>query len=116
MCIRDRDFGLDLAEVGLILMLARITDVITDPLIGYLSDRTPGPFGRRKPWIAFGASLMMISAFQLFNPAALNTMPIGNLHLLVWSVLLWLGWSMINIPYYAWGAELSDDYNSAVAK
>ena len=109
--VYSKDFGLDLAEVGLILMLARITDVITDPLIGYLSDRTPGPFGRRKPWIACGASLMMIAAFQLFNPAALNTMPIGNLHLLVWSVLLWLGWTMINIPYYAWGAELSDDYN-----
>jgi Na+/melibiose symporter-like transporter len=26
-------------------------------------------------------------------------------------MLLWLGWTMINIPYYAWGAELSDDYN-----
>ncbi len=109
--VYSKDFGLDLAEVGLILMLARITDVITDPLIGYLSDRTPGPFGRRKPWIAGGGALMMVSAFQLFNPAALNNMPIGNVHLLAWSVLLWLGWTMINIPYYAWGAELSDDYN-----
>mgnify|MGYP001163617548 FL=1 len=109
--VYSKDFGLDLAEVGLILMLARIADVITDPLIGYLSDRTPGPFGRRKPWIAAGGGFMMISAFQLFNPAALNVMPIGNMHLLVWSVLLWLGWTMINIPYYAWGAELSDDYN-----
>lgn len=109
--VYSKDFGLDLAEVGLILMLARISDVVTDPLIGYLSDRTPGRFGRRKPWIAGGALLMMISAFQLFNPTVLNTMPIGNFHLLGWSVLLWLGWTMINIPYYAWGAELSDDYN-----
>ena len=34
-----------------------------------------------------------------------------NWHLLIWSVLLWLGWTMINIPYFAWGAELSEDYN-----
>ena len=109
--VYSKDFGLDLAEVGLILMLARIADVITDPLIGTFSDRTNSRFGRRKPWIAAGAALMMISAFQLFNPTVLNTMPIDNWHLLTWSVLLWLGWTMINIPYYAWGAELSDDYN-----
>jgi glycoside/pentoside/hexuronide:cation symporter, GPH family len=109
--VYSKDFGLSLTEVGLILMLARISDVVTDPMIGYLSDRTPGRFGRRKPWMAGGAFLMMISAFQLFNPTVLNELPIGAMHLLVWSVLLWLGWTMINIPYYAWGAELSDDYN-----
>ena len=109
--VYSKDFGLSLTEVGLILMLARISDVVTDPLIGYLSDRTPGRFGRRKPWIAAGAFLMMISAFQLFNPTILNEMPIGSSHLLIWAVLLWLGWTMINIPYYAWGAEMSDDYN-----
>ena len=38
--VYSADFGLELAHIGLILMLARITDVITDPLIGYLSDRT----------------------------------------------------------------------------
>lgn len=109
--VYSKDFGLSLTQVGLILMLARVSDVITDPLIGYLSDRTPGRFGRRKPWMAGGALLMMISAFQLFNPTVLNTLPITSSHLFIWAVLLWLGWTMINIPYYAWGAELSDDYN-----
>lgn len=109
--VYSKDFGLELAEVGLILMLARVSDVITDPLIGYLSDRTEGRFGRRKPWLAAGALLMMISAFQLFNPMVLNSPPIDRWHLLTWSVFLWLGWTMINIPYYAWGAELSDNYN-----
>jgi GPH family glycoside/pentoside/hexuronide:cation symporter len=44
-----RDLGLSLAAVGTILMLARISDVITDPLIGQLSDRTRTRLGRRKP-------------------------------------------------------------------
>ena len=100
-------FGLELAHIGLILMLARISDVITDPLIGFLSDRTNTRFGRRKPWMAAGAAVMMISAFQLFNPQ----FEVTNMYLLVWSILLWLGWTMINIPYYAWGAELSDSYD-----
>ena len=42
--------GISLAVVGTILMLARLTDVITDPIIGELSDRWRTPFGRRKPW------------------------------------------------------------------
>ncbi len=105
--VYSRDLGLNLADIGLILMLARITDVVTDPLIGYLSDRTETRFGKRKPWLAGGALVMMISAWQLFAPMG----PVSNWHLLIWSMLLWLGWTMINIPYFAWGAELTDDYN-----
>ncbi len=105
--VYSRDLGLDLAEIGLILMLARITDVVTDPLIGFLSDHTDTRFGKRKPWLAAGAVVMAISAWQLFAPSG----TVSNWHLLVWSMLLWLGWTMINIPYFAWGAELSDDYN-----
>ena len=105
--VYSRDLGLELAHIGYILMLARITDVITDPLIGYLSDRTQTRFGKRKPWLAAGAIIMSVSAWQLFAPMAQVT----NWHLLLWSMGLWLGWTMINIPYFAWGAELSDDYN-----
>ncbi len=103
----SRDLGLDITDIGLLLMVARISDVITDPLIGALSDRTRGRFGRRKPWMAAGTPLMMIAAYQLFAPSG----AVDNSYLLVWSVLLWLGWTMINIPYYAWGAELSDDFH-----
>ncbi|MEQ9452440.1 MAG: MFS transporter [Pseudomonadales bacterium] len=108
--VYSKDLGLDLADVGLILMLSRICDVITDPLIGYLSDRTNTRFGRRKPWIAAGSVVMMVSSYILFNPGTLG-LTVNNVYLLTWSVLLWLGWTMVNIPYYAWGAELSDDYH-----
>lgn len=105
--VYSRDLGLELTDIGLILMLARLTDVVTDPLIGYLSDRTRTRFGKRKPWLAAGTVVMMFSAWQLFAPSG----TVDNWHLLIWSVLLWLGWTMINIPYFAWGAELSEDYN-----
>ncbi len=103
----SRDLGLDITVIGLLLMVARISDVITDPLIGTLSDRTRSRFGRRKPWMAAGLPLMMVSAYQLFAPSG----EVSNVYLLVWSMLLWFGWTMINIPYYAWGAELSDDFD-----
>ena len=103
----SRDLGLSLTDIGLLLMVARISDVVTDPLIGALSDRTKTSWGRRKPWMVAGTPLMMISAYQLFSPSG----EVTNSYLLIWSMLLWFGWTMINIPYYAWGAEISDDFD-----
>jgi glycoside/pentoside/hexuronide:cation symporter, GPH family len=99
--------GLPLATLGLIIMIARLTDVITDPLIGELSDRTRGRFGRRKPYILLGAPLMMIGAWFLFVPPA----DAGRVYFLSWLALFFLGATLIQLPHSAWGAELSPDYH-----
>ena len=101
-----QELGLGLAAVGMILMAARLWDVVTDPVIGYLSDRTKTRIGRRKPWILASVPLVMLSVHQLFAPGE----SVSNAYLLVWTMLLWLGWTLFNIPYYAWGAELSSGY------
>ncbi len=51
--------------------------------------------------------LMVVAPHQLFSPSG----AVSNGYLLGWSMLLWFGWTMINIPYYAWGAELSVDFH-----
>ena len=98
--------GLDLAAVGFILMVARLSDVVTDPLIGGLSDRTRTRWGRRRPWVALGVPVMMVSAFMLFVPRG----EVTNLYLLIWISAIYFGFTLISIPYGAWGAELSGDY------
>src|SRR3546814_2799921 len=50
--------GLSLTAVGVILMLARLSDVIVDPFIGRWSDRTHTRWGRRRPWIVAGVIVM----------------------------------------------------------
>lgn len=99
--------GLGLAATGAVLLLARLLDGLTDPLIGLLSDRLHLPLGRRKPWIMAGAAIAGPSLLQLFSPPD----GAGAGYLLLWSALLYLGWTLIQIPYTAWGAELSDDYH-----
>lgn len=100
------DLGLSLPIVGLILTLANVTDVVTDPLIGIASDRLRTRFGRRKPWIALGTPLMGLSLWMLFVPPESVTWG----YLLGWLALLYLSFTLVDIPYRAWGAELSTDY------
>lgn len=101
------ELGLGLAATGLMLVIARSFDVVTDPLIGILSDRWSSRWGRRKPWVVAGAVIAAVALVQLFQPPAGS----GNAHLLLWLIVLSLGWTMIAVPYTAWGAELSDDYH-----
>jgi len=99
--------GLGLAATGAALLVARILDVVTDPLIGFASDRLRLPGGRRKPWIAAGAVLAALALVQIFQPPETASFT----HLAVWAVVLYLGWTLVAVPYTAWGAELSGDYH-----
>jgi len=99
--------GLGLAVVGLVLLAARAIDVISDPIIGVVSDRYETRWGRRKPWIAIGALLAGFALIRLFQPPE----DVTSSYLLIWAIVLYVGWTFIAVPYTAWGAELSDDYN-----
>jgi Na+/melibiose symporter-like transporter len=101
------DLGVPLAAVGTAIALSRLLDVVTDPLIGKLSDRPWLPFGRRKPWMVLGVPLFAVSLWKIFVPGNAAT----PTYLLVWSALLYLGFTMIDLPHKAWGAELSSDYD-----
>lgn len=98
--------GLGLALTGAVLLAARLLDVLTDPLIGKISDRLKWRAGRRKPLILLGGVLAAVALVRIVSPPDTVT---GS-YLLVWSCLLYLGWTLIAIPYAAWGAELRRGY------
>jgi len=105
--IYAQNFGLPLATLGLIFFGERVWGTLTDPLVGWLCDRTGSRFGRRRVWIVAGTALFAVSYFLLFFPL-LGITPVT---LTVLLVLLYLAWSMILIPFYAWSGELSPDYH-----
>ncbi len=83
--------GLSLAMVGTILMLARFTDVITDPVMGEISDRWRTRFGRRKPWLLLGTPVMMYGVYKLFIPPD----EVGLGYFLIWLTVFFLGSTII---------------------
>lgn len=98
---------LSLTAIGGILLLARLCDTVTDPLVGYWSDQSSFRFGRRKLFVMVSAPLVGISVWFLFNP--MNNA--GGGYLLFWTVAIYVAGTLSVVPASAWAAELSPDYN-----
>ena len=104
--IYEKYYGVNFAVLGIMLVLSRGMDAVVDPVIAYLSDKTITRFGSRKPWIVGGGILCVFGCYMLYVP---QVHP-GAWYFLIWTSAVYLSWSMMSVPYDAWGAELSGDY------
>lgn len=102
----SKEVGLSIGMVGLVFLLARLWDGITDPIVGTLSDRTNSRFGRRKPWVVLGVPLWMTATWFLCNPPE----QVGLFYLFLWAAVFYASHTIVKIPYWSWGAELSSNY------
>jgi GPH family glycoside/pentoside/hexuronide:cation symporter len=102
---------LPLGYLALAIALARAFDAITDPLVGWLSDRTRTRWGRRRPYMAVGAPLLGIAFLALFSPPP----GLGPGGAALWFGACFMGFffchTIFSIPYNALGAELTLDYH-----
>ncbi|MEM9059089.1 MAG: MFS transporter [Pseudomonadota bacterium] len=99
--------GVDLAALGVVLILIRLFDAVSDPAMGWLSDRTPARWGRRRTWLVLSVPVICYAAWQLFAPPE----DAGLAHAAFWLAIVTLGWTMAQTPYAAWGAEIAPDYD-----
>ncbi|WP_224825492.1 MFS transporter [Cognatishimia sp. MH4019] len=101
--------GVPIGLAGAVTTAVLLFDIITDPLIGYLSDRTRSRFGRRAPWMAIGALILAAGTIGLFAvPLGLSTL--GNLTWVTgFFVLATIGFTMVAIPYGAMAGEITQD-------
>ncbi|MGB1883170.1 MAG: MFS transporter [Gammaproteobacteria bacterium] len=99
--------GLGTLAIGIGLGLARLGDFFTDAIVGVLVDRSQGSKWRYKPWIAAGTIIACCALFALATPPA----DVNVIYLGVWAALLFTGWTMIMVPYTAWGAELASAHH-----
>ena len=69
--------GLSLTAIGVVMLIAKLCDTVTDPIVGYLSDRTPTSWGRRKLYVVIATPLIICLLYTSPSPrdATLSRMP-----------------------------------------
>ncbi len=103
-----RDFGVAIAAIAGVIFLGRIFDAFSDPVVGIASDGLRHRFWGRRSWVVAGAAISLFALYHLFIP------PEGGMttaHLGLWFVVAFLGWTVCEIPYLAWGTEITTDYD-----
>lgn len=96
-------FGLSLATVGFVTLVVRLFDAVTDPMIGYLSDRTETRWGKRKPFVLGGMFIVCLAIYFVYFPGESPS----TTYFLSWFALLYLGWTVMEIPSLAWAVEIT---------
>ena len=103
-------FGLTVADAALLLAIARLFDVVTDPLMGSLADRTQSRWGTYRPWLIFGAiPFGLIFALLLYTPdfgLVGKRIYAYTLYLLMMAV-----YTAVNVPYGSLLGVMTDDDN-----
>jgi len=95
---------------GSILLIGKIWDAVNDPLIGWLSDRTKSGWGRRRPWILYGAIPFGLLFFLLWLTPPLSET--GKfVYYLAMAMLGDIAFTVVNLPYAALTPELTRDYD-----
>jgi len=97
--------------LGIAALIFRLWDAITDPIMGWISDRTEFKFGRRRPYIIAGAIFGgLLFALMWWCPRDMSTTFYFTWYMVV-SLLFYSAFTVFGVPYLAMGYELSTDYH-----
>lgn len=103
--------GLQSEQAGLIILIGRVWDSINDPLVGTLSDRANTKWGRRRPFLLYGAVPFGLTFFLLFYVPPIESDRLLTIYYAAAFLLFDTMYTIINVPYAALTPELTTDYD-----
>lgn len=101
--------GISPGIAGTISLIAVFWDAVTDPIIGHMSDNHRSKYGRRRPFMIGAAVPYAIVMFLLFSNVNMSDSAKNTYYIIV-SMLFWTFYTAYVIPYFALGAELTQDF------
>lgn len=102
--------GINITVLGYLMFSVRLFDAITDPAIGYISDRTHTRFGRRVPYMTIGSALIAVAMYFLFAPPKTSVLA-ETIWFGLSIYMLFLFWTAVVVPYESLGPEITYDYH-----
>lgn len=107
--------GVEPALAGLALLIPKLWDVVSDPLMGIISDRTHSRLGRRRPYLLgaalpFGGALLALFWLPGYDSEVAKVFHVGGMFAVACTAF-----TVFNVPYSAMVAEMTDDYNERTA-
>ena len=102
--------GISPGTAGTIVLIAVCWDAVTDPIVGNISDNLKSKWGRRRPMMIASLVPYCVCMFLLFNDVALSP-EYKWIYFTFIAILFWSTYKIFVIPFFALGAELTDDFN-----
>jgi len=107
--------GVEPALAGLALLFPKLWDVVSDPIMGAISDATSSRMGRRRPYLLLSAIPFGLSFFVMFLAPHHHTDMANAVHVALLFALVCTFFTVFNVPYSSMVAEMSDDYNERIS-
>jgi GPH family glycoside/pentoside/hexuronide:cation symporter len=101
--------GIPIAIAGAVTTAVLVFDIISDPIIGYFSDKTVSRFGRRAPWMLIGSVVLALAMIGLFAVPESFTINASLIWVIIFFLISTLGFTMVSIPYGAMAGEMTLD-------
>ena len=101
------------AAASTIMLISKIWDAVTDPVMGYISDNTRSRFGRRKPYMFIGGISLIVALFLLFAPIREWGIT-DQAGLIAWMLTFYMFWNTCStcsqVPYTSMASDISPSF------
>ncbi len=103
--------GIGAGLASLLFLLAKILDMISDPVMGQISDRTQSKWGRRRPYLLVGTIACPIVLLLPFHLPVFESSTLTVVSMFFIMLLYWTAFTSFNVPYFAMPAEMTSNYH-----
>ena len=111
MVVLVQGLGFNPVLWGVLFFVPRLSDALTDPLMGFISDNTRSRWGRRRPYMFVGAIIAGVSYIFMWQLSPDNSETYNFVYFLALAIVFYLGMTIFSTPYVAMGYEMSTDFH-----
>lgn len=103
--IYAKHYGVALTTLAFIILCSRFFDAVSDPVIGYYSDRYHAKYGTRKPFMVAGMLLLLVCGYFLYVPPS----QITGIYIAFWFIAFTAAYTLFEIPHYTWPCDVTSE-------